>query len=78
MVTGERRITGRTGSAPVEQVGERWPRRRDFGRQPEVGENLPDDSGVFDSGHGRQSNYAAARGGGVTYAGNQLWSLVGR
>jgi hypothetical protein len=27
------------------------------------GENLPDDGGVFDGGHGRQSSYAAGRGG---------------
>jgi hypothetical protein len=37
-----------------------------LGRKPEVGDNLPDDDGVFDGGHGRQTNYAAARGGGQT------------
>jgi hypothetical protein len=30
-----------------------------------VGENLPDDGGVFDGGQERQSKYTAARGGGV-------------
>jgi hypothetical protein len=41
----------RTGSAPTEQVGRRWPGRRHLGREAEVGENLPDHDGVLDGGH---------------------------
>src|SRR5262245_9703265 len=40
-----------TGSAPVEQVGRRRSGRRRLGREPEVGENPPDDDGVLDGGH---------------------------
>ena len=38
-------------SAPVEQVGRRWSGCWRRGREPEVGENPPDDDGVLDGGH---------------------------
>ena len=47
---GKGDTAGRT-SAPVEQVGRRWPGRRRRGREPEVGENLPNDDGVLDGGY---------------------------
>src|SRR5262249_18565185 len=40
----------RRTSAPVEQVGRRWTRCGYLGREPEVGENLPNDDGVLDGG----------------------------
>jgi hypothetical protein len=52
--TGEGSEFGRDGtggwarSAPAEQVGRRWPGRWCCGREPEMGENLPDDDGVLD------------------------------
>ena len=47
---GKGDTAGRT-SAPVEQVGRRWSGRRRGGREPEVGENPPDDDGVLDGGN---------------------------
>jgi hypothetical protein len=57
--------SSRTGRGAVAGCGH-------LSRKPEVGDNLPDDDGVFDGGHGRQTNYAAARGGGQTCGGDPV------